>query len=88
MDTRTERSSSAANRGDREDDKREVEFYVRAKTGPGKRDWTTIGVALKRRNDEPGYSVKLNTLPISKDWDGGLILVPPFQEEAGGPLDD
>ena len=65
----------------REGEKREVEFYVRAKTGPGKRDWTTIGVALKRRNGEPGFSVKLNTLPISKDWDGGMVLVPPYEEE-------
>ena len=54
---------------------------------PGRRDWTTIGVALKRRNDEPGYSIKLNTLPISKDWDGGLVLVPPYQE-ADEPQDD
>ena len=81
MDSRTESSSANPRRG-REDDRREVEFYVRAKTGPGKRDWTTVGVALKRRNDQPGYSIKLNTLPISKDWDGGLVLVPPYQEEA------
>jgi hypothetical protein len=80
MDSMSERAPATARRG-REDDRREVEFYVRAKTGPGKRDWTTIGVALKRRNNEPGYSVKLNTLPISKDWDGGLVLVPPYEEE-------
>jgi hypothetical protein len=80
MDSRTE-CAPADNRRGRADDKREVEFYVRAKTGPGKRDWTTIGVALKRRNDEPGFSIKLNTLPISKDWDGGLVLVPPYQED-------
>jgi hypothetical protein len=87
MDSVSERASSNARRG-REEEKREVEFYVRAKTGPGKRDWTTIGVALKRRNNEPGFSVKLNTLPISKDWDGGLILVPPYQAEADDQQDD
>lgn len=86
MDSRTERMP--ATRRGREEDKREVEFYVRAKTGPGKRDWTTIGVALKRRNDEPGFSIKLNTLPITKDWDGGLILVPPYQEGTDEPQDD
>jgi hypothetical protein len=86
MDSMTDRASSSTRRG-RDDDRREVEFYVRAKTGPGRRDWTTIGVALKRRNDEPGYSIKLNTLPISKDWDGGLVLVPPYQE-ADEPQDD
>jgi len=80
MDSMTDRASTSVRRG-RDDDRREVEYYVRAKTGPGKRDWTTIGVALKRRNDQPGFSVKLNTLPISKDWDGGLVLVPPYQEE-------
>jgi hypothetical protein len=80
MDSRTERAP-ADNRRSRADDKREVEFYVRAKTGPGKRDWTTVGVVLKRRNEEPGFSIKLNTLPIWKDWDGGLVLVPPYQEE-------
>jgi hypothetical protein len=81
MDNRT---APSARRG-REEERREVEFYVRAKTGPGKRDWTTIGVALKRRNDEPGFSIKLNTLPISKDWDGGLVLVPPYQESSCSP---
>ena len=55
MDSRTEHSPTNTRRG-REEDKREVEFYVRAKTGPGKRDWTTIGVAFKRRNDEPGFT--------------------------------
>ena len=80
MDSISERASASARRG-RDDDRREVEFYVRAKTGPGKRDWTTIGVALKRRNDEPGFSIKLNTLPIWKDWDGGLVLVPPYQAD-------
>jgi hypothetical protein len=42
----------------------------------------TIGVAFTRRNNEPGFTVKLNTLPIDKNWNGSLILVPPFVEEA------
>jgi hypothetical protein len=62
-------------------EKREVDFFVRAKTGPGPRDWSGVGVAFKRRNGEPGFSVKLNTLPISKDWNGVLVLVPPFVED-------
>lgn len=68
---------------------REVEFYVRAKTGPRAQDWSTIGVALARKNGQPGFSVKLNSLPISKDWDGGLVLVPPFvaEEETGDPTE-
>ncbi len=66
------------------DDKREVAFFVRAKTGPGKNDWSPVGVALPRRNGKPGFSIKLNTLPITKDWDGGLVLVPPFEDEQNG----
>jgi hypothetical protein len=65
-------------------EKREVDFYVRAKTGPGRQDWSGIGVAFKTEN---GYSVKLNTLPINMAaWDGVLVLVPPF-DDAENPED-
>lgn len=62
-------------------ERREIAFYVRAKTGPGTRDWSPVGVAFERKGGEPGYTVKLNTLPISKDWDGGLVLVPPILQD-------
>jgi hypothetical protein len=45
MDSITEHASANARRG-RDEEKREVDYYVRAKTGPGRKDWTTIGVAL------------------------------------------
>ena len=61
-------------------EKREIAFYVRAKTGPGSRDWSPVGVAFARRGDEPGYTIKLNTLPIS-GWNGAMVLVPPFVQE-------
>ena len=61
-------------------DKREVAFYVRAKTGPGTKDWSPIGVAFARRNDAPGFTIKLNTLPIA-GWNGSMVLVPPFVNE-------
>jgi hypothetical protein len=80
MDSISETASRNARRG-REEDKREIDFFVRAKTGPGRKDWTTIGVAFTRRGGEPGFTVKLNTLPISKDWDGSLVLVPPMVAE-------
>jgi len=35
-----------------------------------------------------GFSIKLNTLPIWKDWDGGLVLVPPYQAAADELEDD
>ena len=61
-------------------DKREIAFFVRAKTGPGVRDWSPVGVAFARRNGEPGFTVKLNTMPIG-EWSGALVLVPPFVQE-------
>lgn len=61
-------------------EKREVAFYVRAKTGPGARDWSPVGVAFARKNGEPGFTVKLNTLPIG-EWNGAMVLVPPFAEQ-------
>jgi hypothetical protein len=61
-------------------EKREIAFYVRAKTGPGSRDWSPCGVAFARKNGE-GYTLKLNTLPIDKNWNGSLVLVPPFVDD-------
>ena len=75
----SERTSRSARRG-HEEDKREIAFYVRAKTGPGSRDWSPVGVAFARKNGEPGFTIKLNTLPISKDWNGNLVLVPPRED--------
>lgn len=72
-------NSGPVRRG-QEREKREVAFYVRAKTGPGSRDWSPIGVAFARRNGEPGFTIKLNTLPIS-GWNGSMVLVPPFVED-------
>jgi hypothetical protein len=63
-------------------DKREIAFYVRAKTGPGARDWSPVGVAFARRNNEPGFTVKLNCLPIpGSGWNGALVLVAPFADD-------
>jgi hypothetical protein len=59
-------------------EKREIAFIVRAKTSAGSRDWSAVGVAFARRFGEVGYTIKLNTLPIDKNWTGGLVLVPPF----------
>ncbi len=70
-------SEKARARGPREE-KREVVFVVRCKTGPGARDWSNCGVAFARRNGEPGYTIKLNTLPIDKNWLGSMVLVPPY----------
>jgi hypothetical protein len=65
---------------------RPIAFFVRAKTGPGPRDWSPIGVAFARKNGEPGFTVKLNTLPIG-DWNGVAVLVPPLVQD-DEPIDE
>lgn len=73
----SERASAA--RRPQSQDKREVAFFVRAKTGAGSRDWSNIGVAFARKNNEPGFTVKINSLPLAgSGWNGALVLVPPF----------
>lgn len=72
--------STQAVRRPQPQERREIAFYVRAKTGPGTRDWSPVGVAFARKNGEPGYTVKLNTLPIS-GWNGAMVLVPPFADD-------
>lgn len=73
-------SNRAMVRRPQEREKREVAFYVRAKTGPGPRDWSPVGVAFARQRGEPGFTIKLNTLPIT-GWNGSMVLVPPFADE-------
>ena len=65
---------------------RQPDFVVRAKTGPGTKDWATVGYAWRREHGE-GFSVKLNTVPIGNFWDGKLKLLPPFDDEAAGETD-
>jgi hypothetical protein len=79
--TTTERSSS---RKPREKESRQPDFVVRAKTGPGRKDWTTLGYAWARENGE-GFSVKLNAMPIGTEWGGVLKLLPPFAAESEIP---
>jgi hypothetical protein len=68
-------------------EKREIAYYVRAKTGLGPRDWSPVGVAFARKNGEPGFTVKLNTLPIGP-WSGALVLVPPLEDVEDQPIDE
>ena len=68
----------------RERDDRQPDFVVRAKTGPGRKDWATLGYAWRREHGE-GFSIKLNALPIGSHWGGVLKLLPPFSNEHEGP---
>lgn len=69
-----------SSRRSRERESRQPDFVVRAKTGPGRKDWTTLGYAWARENGE-GFSVKLNAMPIGAEWNGVLKLLPPFAAE-------
>lgn len=73
-----------ASRRSHEKEVRQPDFVVRAKTGPGRKDWTTLGYAWARENGE-GFSVKLNALPIGTEWGGVLKLLPPFEAEEDVP---
>lgn len=67
---------------------RQPDFVVRAKTGPGRKDWSTLGYAWKREHGE-GFSIKLNTMPIGSHWNGVLKLLPPYAEDdAAKALDE
>jgi hypothetical protein len=76
----------AARRTPQQYERREIAFNVRAKTGPGPRDWSPVGVAFERKNNEPGFTIKLNTLPIG-EWSGALVLVPPIVND-DAPIDE
>lgn len=72
---------AVSSRRGQQQEKREIAFWVRAKTGPGNRDWSNIGVAFARKNGDPGFTIKLNTLPIDRNWNGAAVLVPPFVDD-------
>lgn len=56
------------------------DFTVRAKVGKeGQEVWVTCGAAWHARNDT--IAIRLNTMPVGKDWDGSLLLVVPRDEE-------
>ena len=54
-----------------------TDYTVRAKVGEV---WVTCGAAWNARNET--ISLRLNTVPVGKDWDGSLLLVIPREEEA------
>jgi len=59
-----------------------------AKVGRGGKDgktyWQTVGRVLKT---EKGYSLKLDCIPVGKDWDGWISLFAP-QEKAQQPTQE
>jgi hypothetical protein len=77
----------ATQRQGRKTESRQPDFVVRAKTGPGRREWSTVGYAWKRDKGE-GFSIKLNTMPIGSNWNGVLKLLPPYAEDDVGDASD
>jgi hypothetical protein len=63
-------------------DIRHPAFVVRAPDPNNRGRWITLGYAWSRKNGEDGFSVKLNSIPVG-NWDGALILLPPFADEEG-----
>lgn len=59
---------------------RQPDYVVRVKTGPGHKDWSTVGSAWKRDKGE-GVSVKLHSIPIGPHWNGVLKLLPPYADD-------
>lgn len=70
-------------RKDRKSENRQPDFVVRAKTGPGRKDWSTVGSAWNRDNGE-GISVKLHSIPIGPNWNGVLKLLQPYAADEAG----
>jgi len=64
----------------RPQDVRHPAFVVRAPDPNSRGRWITLGYAWSRKNGEEGFSVKLNSIPVG-NWDGALILLPPFADE-------
>jgi hypothetical protein len=63
-----------------EPEKREVAFVVRAPDPNNKGRWITVGAAWERKDGQPGYNIRLNSVPVGA-WDGALILLPPIAQD-------
>jgi len=69
-------------RRERRNEGRPPDYVVRAKCGPGHRDWTQVGYAWNRDGGE-GISVKLNSMPIGEHWNGVLKVLPANSDAEG-----
>ena len=67
----------------RPQDVRHPAFVVRAPDPSNRGRWITLGYAWSRKNGEEGYTIKLNSVPVGQ-WDGALILLPPFDDDVSG----
>ena len=68
----TERATA----GIRPRENRKPVYFARAKVG---NSWVGIGAAWPLRSGEPGFSVRLTTVPLN--WDGRFVLLEPLPNE-------
>ena len=71
-------AQQAAQNARRSREPRKPDFVARAKVGNG---WTNIGAAWPLKSGEPGYSLRLTTIPLN--WDGRFVLLPPLPTDEG-----
>ena len=68
-------------------EKRDIAYVVRAPDPNNRGRWITLGYAWERKNNEPGFTIKLNSVPVGA-WDGALVLLPPITPEGDDPVQD
>lgn len=65
---------------EKQPEKRQPDFIVRAKQSADSEYWSTIGAAWTAnfKDGSTGYSVKINNMPLN--WNGDCLLMRPKQD--------
>ena len=66
----------------RSEDDKQPAFVVRAPDPNNRGRWITLGYAWKLKSRKEGYSIRLNAVPVGNAWDGALVLLPPYENDA------
>ena len=72
----------ALSRRKRDDDRRPA-YVVRTPDPNTRGRWITLGAAWKLKDGKDGYSIRLNAVPVGNNWDGTLVLLPPYEDGEG-----
>ena len=67
------------------DDDRKPVYVVRAPDPNAKGKWITLGAAWRLRDGKDGFSIRLNAVPVGNNWDGALVLLPPYDDDGAAP---
>jgi hypothetical protein len=71
-------------RQSREADRRPA-YVVRSPDPNNKGRWITLGAAWKLKDGKEGFSIRLHAVPVGNNWDGALVLLPPYEDEGAAP---